>query len=287
MSKPDLVFLKLGGSLLGDKTKSRSFRAAVVRRVGREIAAALKAKKDLRLLIGHGGGGAAHCPAKRYRTREGLPGGGGWRGFAATREGVLTLNRRVLKALGEADLHPILLSPVAGVVARKGRIVQWVTTLIEAALVAGQIPLIHGDAVLDRALGFTICSTEELFAFLAPRLRPRRIVLASDVAGVYVDSSDAVPGAEIIAHGRGRRLVRTVNRRSIGALRKHLRDQASGRGRPPVWDVTGGMPAKVEQLYAMARRDSALVGSIVSGLEPGVIEAALLGEAVGTTLTAR
>jgi len=94
-----LAFLKLGGSLLGDKRRRRSFRAAVVERLAGEIFSAREKQPGMRLLLAHGGGGFAHFPAERQRTREGLAGGGGWRGFAETRRGVLEINARVLDAL--------------------------------------------------------------------------------------------------------------------------------------------------------------------------------------------
>ena len=71
-----LVFLKLGGSLISDKRKPRSFRRKTVARIAAEIRRALFKAPGMRLLGAHGGGGAAHHPARKYRTREGVPGGG-------------------------------------------------------------------------------------------------------------------------------------------------------------------------------------------------------------------
>ena len=93
--------------------------------------------------------------------------------------GVMEINRRVVSGLCRAGLHVITVPPSAGVEAERGGIVRWNTRVIRALLRERQLPLIHGDAVLDRAWGFTIVSTEELFAFLAPRLRPARLILAT------------------------------------------------------------------------------------------------------------
>ena len=292
MKSSPLVFIKLGGSFLGDKRKRRSFRRGAVQRVAQEIARVRRKHKRLRILIGHGGGGAAHFPARQYRTRQGVPGGGGWRGFVETRRGVMTMNRRVLDSLSRAGLQPILVSPVAGVIAHKGSIRHWDTRVIQAVLASGQIPLIHGDVVLDRALGFTICSTEELFAFLVPRLRPQHIVLATDVEGVYLDPSEAPRGVATRQGRRGVRVVHTVNRKNVAAITKRLSRSVPPRHRTPVRDVTGGMRAKLEHLVAMVRTRSDLEAQIVSGLVPGAVEAALLNAAgvaagdtaVGTTV---
>lgn len=281
MKRAALVFLKLGGSLISDKSKPASFRKKAVARIGREIVEAMKADGSLRLLLGHGGGAAAHFPAAKHRTASGLPGGGGWRGFVETRRGVMTMNRRVLDALAEGGLHPVLVPPVASVVCRNGRIAQWDTCVIETLLAADQMPLIHGDAVLDRTLGFTICSTETLFAFLAGRLKPARIVLASDVEGVYLEKSEPPRGVELVPCGRGRARVRCVHPGNVAALRKCLRDATSSDRKA---DVTGGMAAKIAELYAMTRHRPELQGRIVSGLRSGEVKAALLGEDVGTAV---
>jgi len=265
--KGPLVFLKLGGSMLGDKRLRTDFRTAAVVRAAREIVAARKAMPGLRLVLAHGGGGFAHFPARKYRTRQGLPGGGGWEGFCATRRGVLEMNARVLDALARGGLRPVLISPSAQTLTERGRVAAWDLTLMRRLLDAGQVPLVHGDCVLDRALGFTILSTEELFAHLAGELRPARIVLACDVEGVYLepDRRDVIP---------------RISRRNIESVRQLLsRARAAGAA-----DVTGRMAAKVERLYELATRRRGLDVRIVCGLKSGVIESALAGGDAGTRI---
>lgn len=279
---PSLVFLKLGGSLLGDKRRRRAFRRAVVERLGGEIVRALEGHPQMRLLLAHGGGGFAHFPAERHRTREGLAGGGGWRGFAETRRGVLEMNARVLDALALGGLHPVLVSPSAELIARDGKVRCWDLRVIRALLKGGQVPLIHGDAVLDERRGFTILSTEELFDFLAGRLHPERIILACDVEGVYLAGLRRLSFAPPAVQERAADCARCVDRKNIAGVRRALRAAVEPRaGRP---DVTGGMLAKVERLYRIARRVPGLDARIVSGLIAGTVESALCGGEVGTAV---
>ena len=271
-----LVFLKLGGSLLCDKRKPRSFRRAVVTRLGAEIKSALAKRPGIRLLLAHGGGGFAHFPAKRFRTREGISGGGGWRGFGETRRGVMEMNRRVLDCLARSGLYAVTVSPCAGVLAEDGAVKQWDTRVLRALLECGRIPLIHGDAVIDRKREFTILSTEELFLFLARRLRPVRVILACDVAGVYLGDP---------RHTSRSQPVPVVDRTNIAAIRCALkRSSVCKRGRAGGWDVTGGMAAKVERLLELVRCRPRLEARIVSGLKPDVVASALLGGEVGTLI---
>lgn len=272
-SASGLVFLKLGGSLLGDKRKPRSFRRSVVERLGGEITRAMRKAAGMRILLAHGGGAPAHVPAKRFRTREGQRGGGGWRGFSETRRGVAEMSRKVLTALARAELFPILVSPGAGVIAENGIIREWNPAVIRTALSNGRIPMIHGDAVLDRKRAFTVLSTEELFLFLSARLRPKRVVLACDVPGVYLGNR---------SRARHPPVVRVVDRSNLAEVRKALARSSRRLGRSSGSDVTGGMMAKVERLYELVRRSRDVEARIVSGLVPGEVETALLGGDVGT-----
>ena len=274
-TRSGVTFLKLGGSLRSDKSKQRSFRRSVVVRLGAEIKRAMDATPGMKVLLAHGGGSFAHFPANRFRTREGLAGGGGWHGFSETRRGVMEMSRRVLDALGESYLRPVILSPSACVVAGNGGVSKWDLTTLRAVLEYGQVPMIHGDAVIASENGFTILSTEEMFVFLARRLKPDRVILACDVAGVY-------PSAPRCA-SRGR-VVPVVDRSNIDTLCDALnltgRKSRSSRG----YDVTGGMAAKVKCLYEVVRRSPVIEARVVSGLKPGVLESALLGEEVGTVI---
>ena len=273
--EPSLVFLKLGGSLLGDKRNPRSFRRATVRRLAREIGTALRRSPGMRLLLGHGGGGFAHHPATKFRTREGLRGGGGWQGFGETRKGVRAVNGRVLDCCAAENLFPVTVPPCAGVTASRGRISRWDTDVIRILLERGQIPLVHGDAVVDERWGFTILSTEELFAFLAERFQPARVILACDVDGVY----PVEPRAPLRAAA-----VELIDGSNISEIRRILRRPARSSRRSAACDVTGGMAAKVEQLYGLVGRVAGLEARIISGMRPGVVQSVLLGGEGGTTV---
>jgi len=274
-TRSGITFLKLGGSLLSDKTRQRSFRRSVVVRLGAEIKRAMDAMPDMKILLAHGGGGFAHFPAKQFRTREGIAGGGGWHGFSATRRGVMEMNRRVLDGLGESGLHPVILSPSASVVAGRGGVGKWDLTTLRAVLECGQVPMIHGDAVIALENGFTILSTEEMFIFLARRLKPDRVILACDVAGVYANAP--------LRGSRGR-VVPVIDRSNIATLCDAPNPTGSKSRSSCGHDVTGGMASKIECLYDLVRRSPAIEARIVSGLKPGVLESALRGRKVGTAI---
>jgi isopentenyl phosphate kinase len=75
----ELVFVKLGGSLITDKHKEATARMDVIGRLAVEIQRALQARPDLSLVLGHGSGSFGHVVAERYQVQSGCS---AWRGYA-------------------------------------------------------------------------------------------------------------------------------------------------------------------------------------------------------------
>ena len=58
----DLILIKIGGSLITDKTKPYTTRPEVIKRIAKEIKEAVS-EKDVNLIIGHGAGSFGHQSA--------------------------------------------------------------------------------------------------------------------------------------------------------------------------------------------------------------------------------
>lgn len=269
MSEQELVFLKLGGSLLTDKTRPKALRVDELHRLAAEIADALGERPELRLLIGHGSGSFGHVVADRYGTHRGARSPEGWRGFAATARVAAELNRLVVDALAEAGAAVLPIQPSASALCADGELQELAERPIRAALENGLVPVVHGDVALDLVRGATIVSTEVLFRWLALRLHPQRVILAGEVPGVMTaDPASGVRG-EIISE---------VSQATYGEIAPLL---GASRG----IDVTGGMMAKVEQMLALVAAVPGLAEvRIISGLAPGTLQRVLLtGAAPGGT----
>ncbi|MBL8046828.1 MAG: isopentenyl phosphate kinase family protein [Anaerolineales bacterium] len=255
-----LLFLKLGGSLITDKTQPRTPRPATLARLMREIASACAARPDLQIVLGHGSGSFGHVEGKKYGTRNGVHTAEEWRGFADVQHVAALLNRLVVDAAREAGLPVVNFPPSASVVARDTVIEQMALAPLENALAHGLLPVVQGDVAVDLARGGTIVSTEDVFRYLAPRLQPARILLAGIERGVLTHW----PDGEIIAE---------LNEIPTAATGSHAAD------------VTGGMAAKIRETLAMVRAAPNCTALIFSGEEPELVKRALLGESVpGTVL---
>ena len=288
----ELVFLKLGGSLITDKTKPYTVRMDKLGDLANQVARALQTHPDLLLILGHGSGSFGHTAAKEYGTRNGIPtlqtptvlrtplpnttspsriwertgGGEYWNGFTEVWYQASKLNRFVIQALYEAGIPAMTFSPAASVWSENGEVVEWNLSQIEYALEKGLIPVVHGDVIFDRVKGGTILSTEDLFEHLARELRPQRILLAGLEEAVWTDFP--------------------ARRRRVEVLTRVLYNEIStGVGEASGADVTGGMQSKVEQMLALVEQVSGLQALIFSGERDGNLEKALKGENVGTLVT--
>ena len=277
----ELVFLKLGGSLITDKTQPYTPRLDVMNDLALQIKTAIQTHPSLRLIIGHGAGSFGHVPASEYHTRDGLPPRATplahrerdeteenyWKGFAEVWYQASVLNRYVMKSLHNSGVWTISLSPASSVIASNGEVSMWETTPIRMALSGGIVPVIHGDVVFDEVRGGTILSTEDLFMHLVRALSPERLLLAGLEAGVWADFPARTE------------LVKKITPRNFEEVK-------AGVGKAAGADVTGGMESKVKQMLDLVREVPEMTVQIFSGDEPGNLVRVLTGETLGTVITA-
>jgi isopentenyl phosphate kinase len=275
----ELVFLKLGGSLITDKTKPYTPLLDVMEDLALQIVTSLRSQPNLRLVIGHGAGSFGHVAASEYKTRDGFPRPSPlthrerdstednyWKGFAEVWYQASSLNRYVMEALHKAGLRTISLPPSGSVIASDGQVSVWETTPIRMAMAAGMVPVIFGDVVFDEVRGGTILSTENLFAYLVKALAPDRVLLAGLEEAVWEDFP-----------ARTRR-IQQITPTSFEEIKYGLSGSTGA-------DVTGGMAAKVMEMLDLVRENPELKIQIFSGLQPGNLVRALLGESLGTEIS--
>jgi isopentenyl phosphate kinase len=269
----ELVFLKLGGSLITDKTREATPRREVICRVAGEIASAVASRPDLRLLVGHGSGSFGHFPAQLYGTRDGISSPEGWKGYVETGFAAASLNRMVVEVFRERGLPVMPFQPSASARCRDGEIADMAVGPIGMALENGLMPLVYGDVALDETQGCTIISTEQIFAHLAGRLTPDRVILAGEVDGVFTANPHSDDEAALISE---------ITPQNIQRVRALL---SESRG----VDVTGGMLSKIESMWRLVNTYPRMTVRVISGLRGGLVERALRDRAlgIGTVLRAR
>lgn len=258
---PLTTYLKLGGSLITDKTQPETPRPEVLARLAAEVATARAARPDLRLVLGHGSGSFGHVHAKQHGTRDGVQGSAGWLGFARVGDAAARLNRLVIAALLEANVPAWSIQPGAALRCRDGEIVAGPETTVAAALDCGLVPVVHGDVALDSRRGGTIASTEEIFAWLmqCKTLQPARLLLAGEVDGIFSSDPHLDPDA---------RCIERITPNTLATIEGAL---GGSRG----VDVTGGMVAKVRESIALVQAHPDLIITLFSGLIADQVSALL------------
>jgi len=262
-----VVFVKLGGSLITDKTRAYTVRHDELARLAGEVRQALDAAPGLRLLIGHGSGSFGHWAAKPYGTRQGVRTPDQWRGYAEVAAAAARLNRIVSDTFLETGVPVLSVQPSASARCHDCSLEYLDTRPLHAALARGLVPLVYGDVALDDARGGTIISTEDIFVYLADELHPTRILLLGEVEGVLDVSRNVIP---------------RITPADLPTLRETLTGSAGV-------DVTGGMEDKVTRMVELVQRHPKTCVHILSGAVPGLLTCVLLDSAlrVGTRITAQ
>jgi isopentenyl phosphate kinase len=263
----ELILIKLGGSVITDKNKRDTIRADNIRRIAREIRAALEQKPGLRLVIGHGGGSFGHFPAAKYKINEGIKGKESWRGYAETRSAMTNLNHLLTEIFLEEGVDVVSLQPSSSAICENGKLEYLDVRPIRQLLKNNQIPVIYGDAVLDRVKGVTIASTEDLFYYLTSKLSPTRLVYVGEVSGVFDSDPHKNPNAKLIPE---------ISNENYDSIRNAL-------GGSHGVDATGGMLTKVGRMYELVKVYPSLEVLLVSGEEAGMVQRSLVnGDVRGT-----
>jgi isopentenyl phosphate kinase len=257
-----LVFVKWGGSIITDKSAVKKPRIDVIRRLGEELRTALP---EYNILLGHGSGSFGHWAAKSAESlKDKNP-----KQYAAYVHSVAAeLNHIVVSELVNLGIPAFHVPPSAIIFSKDDYPTRLCTGALREMLRNGYLPVTYGDAVPDGVRGGTIFSTERVFYTLNPILKPKRIVLISDVNGVYTADPHDDPNAKIIPE---------ITPKNFEEIRDAL-------GGSKTVDVTGGMLAKVETMLATVRTSPWLESVVITSAEPGSMLRAIRGEHVGTII---
>jgi len=247
------MILKLGGSVITDKSGDCAIDHARLR----EIAVELAAQRETALVLVHGAGSCGHPEARRYRINDGLA-AENVPGVYETHAAVSSLNTAVVNALRDAGVEAIGIHPLDLCLAEDGRLVSFETRHIAEMTEHGIVPVLHGDVVMDRLRGSCIVSGDQLVTRLAAALKSRRVGLATDVPGVLANGA----------------VVPRIDRSTAESL------DVGGSGNT---DVTGGMRGKLAELLALAD----------AGIDSHIFHVSKIGRFLdgtghgGTTITAK
>ncbi|AXV38879.1 isopentenyl phosphate kinase [Methanobacterium sp. BAmetb5] len=261
-----MIILKLGGSVITRKDATKPTLDPVnLDRIAGEIAQA----KVEKLIIIHGAGSFGHLHARKYSIGSPITTPDQLRekrmGFTLTQNSVKNLNHFVCHYLLNHQIPAVAVPPSSFITSRGKRIESANLEMVEKYLEMGMVPVLYGDVVLDAEedLKMAVISGDQLVSYLSAKLKPERIILGSDVDGIFDRDPKKHPQAQLLE------------------MVQSLEDLQFLEGAQTV-DVTGGMAGKLAELLELAEKgiESELINV---GCE-GLLENALKGEKVRGTI---
>ena len=254
-----MILVKLGGSVITDKSRLKTFRAAACARLAKELRPAKNS-----LVVVHGAGSFGHIEAKKHALHKGFKTKAQLTHVAAVQRDVRELDLKVLECLIDNDIRAVSVPPAAAATFSKGAVRSFDVEPFTRILDLGLSPVTFGDVVPDESMGFSICSGDLMMEALARELRPEMAVFCADVDGVF----DSDPKKD--------RHAKLLPELDVASLRKLKRTTSANA------DVTGSMHGKLERMLAIAQHCEKCM--IVNGNVPGRLEKALSGKRVVSTV---
>jgi isopentenyl phosphate kinase len=202
--------------------------------------------------------------AKKYDLASGYREEGQRVGVCRTKNDVLRLNMIVVEALMRKGIHAISISPSSCFMCVNGRIDDSYLTPVYRMLELGFVPVLYGDVVFDRKVGFCILSGDQIAVYLALKLGAERLILATDVDGLY----DCDP-----KKFKNARILNNITYSRLEGMTRHATE---------VGDATGGMAGKLREIMSLAGKG--IETDIVNLKKKGILSHAIGGKVRGTRI---
>ncbi|MBI4362534.1 MAG: isopentenyl phosphate kinase family protein [Euryarchaeota archaeon] len=224
-----ITILKLGGSLLTDKSHPSTPRPRAISLASREIARS----PHRGLVLIHGAGSYGHPQVARGQSPAGV--------HASVRR----LTHLLLDALARRGVMAVPVHPMASVVLGK-RGPRMDTAPLRGLLRAGMVPVLHGDMVARAQGGFAVLSGDTLARHLALQLGARRVGMATDVPGVVANGG---PLARMSPREFQRLDLSSPGGRDVtGGMEGKLRELLHlARHGVPAWVFDGARPGNISR----------------------------------------
>jgi isopentenyl phosphate kinase len=248
-----MFILKLGGSVITDKTKQCCFKENIMDNLAKDIK-----KANKKTILIHGAGSFGHILAKEYNLNEGYIEESQIKGFSLTHEMVQKLNSLVLQSLNKNDISAVSISPHSIIKLNNHELEKMNYRIFEEYLEKKFTPVTFGDVVLDKELGFSICSGDLLVMALAEYFKPEKVVFVIDEDGLYNANPKIDKNAKLIPESTPNELEEFTM-----SLDKHA-------------DVTRGMKGKIDVIKNITQLGIETI--LVNGNKQGRLYNILIGK---------
>ena len=235
-----IILIKLGGSLISDKTAVNKARLDDIDKISTQIKK-IGLDNSYSLILSTGAGGFGHPVAKKYinNLKEGKP---------FIKKAVKDLNNIVVTSLQKTGVKAVSVEPSAITEYRNTQLIYLFDKLIFSWLNNDIIPVFHADLVDDKELGTCILSMDKFMSDLAIHLKQKGFEIETVI---FAGSTDGV----IDQDGR---VIEKITSKDFEKIKKIF---YKGKG----LDVSGGMKKKVETAVNLSKQG--IASYIVQGLK--------------------
>ena len=182
MINEKIDIIKLGGSVITDKSNYRELRRSVIRNLAKIIS-----KWDKKCIVVHGAGSFGHILAEKYSIVSGYHEEAQLEGLTKIRYDMNELKQNILEIFNEEEIN-VLDFQTSALVYRNRDIEEESIFLhpVNKALELGLLPLLSGDILFTDDVSFTIYSGDSLIELLCKNFNVGRVVFITDVDGLMI-----------------------------------------------------------------------------------------------------
>lgn len=229
-----LILVKIGGSLITDKSKPYVARPRVISRLAKEIKKAHLL--GYKIIVSHGSGSFGHTLASQYQTANGIKNQKDVYGLCLVQQDAIVINRIVNEIFLKNRINCLSFFPSSFSFAEDKKLKAIFIEPIITALKMNVVPIVFGDIILDERLGCCIFSGETTLNNLTSQLISRgfkieKLIQCGVTNGVYNSKGKTIP---------------KITPKTFGKFKSFI---LGARGA----DVTGGMFHKVEESLKIAK----------------------------------
>jgi isopentenyl phosphate kinase len=257
----EITILKLGGSLVTDKSNPFSLRKDVINDIVKQISAC----KEI-IIIVHGGGSFGHPLAKQYEIVNGSnPDIQNQKmGVAKTHDAMIQLNSFIVSSFLESK-RPAMSLHTSAVFFDSPPLKFTGSRQLEKLLQLNIVPILYGDVIFHGEKSFTILSGDTIIHELCSQLGQK---VAKVIFGMEVDGLFEITKDESI------QIVRNVSYNELDSLKLAPLPQKT--------DVTKGIAGKLNVIRNIC--SLGIPVQMVNGLKRGILKKAIQNREVLSTI---
>ena len=256
-----LILIKLGGSLITDKTKINVARLNVIANIAKQVKEIVENNKNLSLIIATGAGGFGHPVAKIYEhnLEKGLP---------FIKDAVKKINQIVVSSLIKEKVKAVSVEPSEIIKCKNGEMVELLDGYIVSLLENNIIPVFHADLIKDQVKGISILSMDRFLVDAALRFKNKGFNVEKVI---FCGTTDGV----LDSQGK---TINNINNKNFSQFKSYFYSNKEV-------DISGGMRGKVKECLRLINENIPCL--IINGQKENNLRKAILEEEVKKTVIAK